>query len=63
MTLRIDGQLVTSLTNDELGATLQDLSDEIKRRKLVFYGTLEYTKAGADAVMEVGSMIRNIRDY
>ncbi len=34
MNLRIDGKIITSLTNDELGATLQQIADEINRRDL-----------------------------
>jgi hypothetical protein len=50
MNLRIDGKLITSLSNDELGATLQQIADEIKRRKLSF--------DLADNVMGCGKALR-----
>ncbi len=51
MTLRIDGKIITSLTNDQLGTTLQQIAKEIDRRFPMSFGMYE-------GVMKAGSNLR-----
>ncbi len=56
MNLRIDGKIITSLSNDELGATLQQIAEEIKRRRL------PDMYCAYHAVMNEGTWLRGVKE-